>query len=57
VLILLVPGCSRQAIAAAYGFDEQTIKNWWQQAGEYCQNVWRPDVVKEEIVNFKNIIS
>jgi hypothetical protein len=39
VLTLLAHGCPRQAIVAAYGFDERTIKSWWQRAGEHCQKV------------------
>ena len=39
VLTLLAHGCPRQAIVAAYGFDERTIKDWWQRAGRHCQTV------------------
>lgn len=39
VLTLLAHGCPRQAIVAAYGFDERTIKDWWQRAGTHCQTV------------------
>lgn len=39
VITLLAYGCPLQAIVAAYGFDERTIKSWWQRAGEHCQKV------------------
>ena len=39
VMALLPYGCPLQAIVAAYGFDERTIKNWWQRAGTHCQKV------------------
>ena len=39
VLSLLANGCPLQAIVAAFGFDERTVKNWWQKAGQHCQAV------------------
>ena len=39
ILTLLAYGCPLQAVVAAYGFDERTIKRWWQRAGEHCQAV------------------
>lgn len=39
VITLLAHGCPIQAIVTAYGFDERTIKNWWQRAGAHCQKV------------------
>jgi transposase-like protein len=39
VITLLAYGCPIQAIVAAFGFDERTVKNWWQRAGEHCQQV------------------
>jgi transposase-like protein len=39
VITLLAYGCPTQAVVAAYGFDERTIKNWWQRAGTHCQKV------------------
>jgi len=39
VITLLAYGCLIQAIVAAYRFDERTIKDWWQRAGEHCQQV------------------
>jgi transposase-like protein len=39
VITLLAYGCPIQAIVAAYGFDERTVKNWWQRAGAHCHKV------------------
>lgn len=39
VLTLLAYGCPVQAIVAAFGFDERTVKKWWQRAGQHCQKV------------------
>jgi hypothetical protein len=39
VLTLLAYGCPLQAIVAAFGLDERTIKHWWQKAGQHCQTV------------------
>jgi transposase-like protein len=39
VLTLLAYGCPMQAIVAAFGFDERTVKKWWQRAGQHCQGV------------------
>ena len=39
VLTLLAYGCPIQAIVAAFGFDERTVKKWWQRAGAHCQQV------------------
>ncbi len=37
VIALLVYGCPVQAIVKAFGFDERTVRNWWQRAGKHCQ--------------------
>jgi len=37
VLTLLAYGCPVQAIVVAFGFDERTVKDWWQRAGRHCQ--------------------
>lgn len=37
VIALLVYGCPIQAIVQAFGFDERTVRNWWQRAGRHCQ--------------------
>ncbi len=39
VLTLLAYGCPIQAIVMAFGFDERTVKKWWQRAGWHCQQV------------------
>jgi hypothetical protein len=39
VISLLAYGCPVQAIVAAFGFDERTVKDWWQRAGRHCQAV------------------
>ena len=38
-VIVLWPMVSIQAIVKAFGFDERTVKNWWQRAGDHCENV------------------
>jgi len=37
VIALLVYGCPIQAIVQAFAFDERTVRNWWQRAGQHCQ--------------------
>jgi transposase-like protein len=49
VLTLLAHGCPLQAIVAAYGFDERTIKSWWQRAGEHCQKVHEHTVGQSQL--------
>ena len=39
VLTLLAHGCPRQAIVAAFGFDERTVAAWQAKAGAHCQQV------------------
>jgi transposase-like protein len=39
VLTLLVHGCPRQAIVAAFGVDERTVANWQAAAGAQCRRV------------------
>lgn len=39
VVTLLAYGCPPQAIVAAFGLDERTVKAWFQRAGEHCQAV------------------
>lgn len=39
VLTLLAYGCPIQAIVMGFGFNERTIKKWWQRAGWHCQGV------------------
>ena len=37
VLVLLCHGCPRQAIVAAFGLDERTVRQWQARAGWHCQ--------------------
>jgi transposase-like protein len=39
VITLLAHGCPIQAIVAAFGFDERTVKEWHKRAGEHCEQV------------------
>jgi transposase-like protein len=39
VLTLLAYGCPIPAIVKAFGYDERTVKKWWERAGEHCQSV------------------
>jgi len=39
VIALLVYGCPLKAIVKAFGFDERTVKGWWQRAGRHGQAV------------------
>jgi transposase-like protein len=39
VIALLAYGCPIQAIVHAFGFDERTVRDWWERAGEHCQKV------------------
>jgi transposase-like protein len=37
VITLLAYGCPLPAIVRGFGFDERTVKSWWQRAGAHCQ--------------------
>lgn len=37
VIVLLAYGCPLQAIVKAFGYDERTVKEWWQRAGRQCE--------------------
>ena len=39
VLTLLAYGCPVAAIVQAFGFDERTVRAWWQRAGQHCRAV------------------
>ena len=39
VIVLLAYGCPVPAIVKAFGFDERTVKSWWQRAGAHCEGV------------------
>lgn len=49
VLILLVNGCPWQAIVAAFGFDERTVKNWWHKAGVQCEKAHQQQVGESQL--------
>lgn len=49
VLTLLAYGCPVQAIVAAFGFDERTVKSWWQRAGVHCQKVHEREVGQSQL--------
>ena len=44
VITLLAHGCPVQAIVAAFGLDERTVRRWYLKAGDHCQ------LVHEQIV-------
>jgi transposase-like protein len=37
VIALLAYGCPIQAIVHGFGFDERTVRDWWQRAGKHGQ--------------------
>jgi len=39
VVALLAHGCPVQAIVAAFGYDERTVKDWHSRAGQHCERV------------------
>jgi transposase-like protein len=39
IIALLAYGCPLQAVVKAFGFDERTVKCWWQRAGKQCQDL------------------
>jgi transposase-like protein len=39
VVALLAHGCPVQAIVAAFGYDERTVKDWQSRAGQHCEQV------------------
>ena len=39
VVTLLAYGCPPQAIVAAFGLDERTVKDWFIRSGQHCQQV------------------
>lgn len=49
VITLLAYGCPLQAIVAAFGFDERTVKAWWRRAGEHCQGAHQHLVGQSEL--------
>jgi hypothetical protein len=49
VIALLAYGCPIQAIVHAYGFDERTVRDWWQRAGNHCQEVHEHKVEQAQL--------
>jgi transposase-like protein len=49
VITLMAYGCPLPAIVKAFGFDERTVKKWWQRAGEHCQGVHRHIVGRAQL--------
>ena len=47
VITLLAYGCPIQAIVQTYGFDERTVRDWWQRSGEHCRKVHEHQVEKK----------
>ena len=39
VVTLLAYGCPVQAIVAAFGLDERTVRAWFKRSGQHCQQV------------------
>lgn len=49
VIVLLAYGCPVPAIVKAFGFDERTVKSWWQRAGVQCEAVHRQVVGSQQL--------
>lgn len=49
VITLLAHGCPVQAIVAAFGLDERTVRSWLLKAGEHCQQVHEQVVGKRQL--------
>jgi transposase-like protein len=49
VVTLLAYGCPVPAIVKAFGFDERTVKQWWQRAGAHCQAVHEQVVERAQL--------
>jgi transposase-like protein len=49
VIVLLAYGCPVQAVVKAFGFDERTIRNWWERAGAHCQNVHESVIASQQL--------
>lgn len=49
VIALLAYGCPVQAIVQAFGFDERTVRDWWQRAGQHCQAVHEHTVGQSQL--------
>lgn len=49
VIVLMAYGCPVPAIVKAFGFDERTVKNWWQRAGVHCQEVHEAVIASQTV--------
>ena len=49
ILTLLLHGCPRQAIVAAYGYDERTLAAWQHKAGQHAQVVHQAQVTAAQL--------
>ena len=49
VVVLLAYGCPVQAIVKAFGFDERTVKSWWQRAGAQCAAVHQEVIAGQQL--------
>jgi len=49
VIVLLANGCPVQAIVKGFGFDERTVRDWWQRAGKHCQGVHEHQVEQAQL--------
>src|SRR5512133_2958280 len=49
VIALLAYGCPLKAIVKAFGFDERTVKDWWQRAGQHSQAVHEHTVGQSQL--------
>lgn len=54
VIVLLANGCPLPAIVKAFGFDERTVKNWWQRAGQQCEAV-HEHVVEQKALDLQHV--
>lgn len=49
VITLLAYGCPIQAIVHGFGFDERTVRDWWQRAGKHGQKVHEHKVEQAQL--------
>jgi transposase-like protein len=49
VTTLLAYGCPVQAVVAAFGLDERTVRAWWGRAGDHCQAVHEAVIGKSQL--------
>ena len=54
VIALISYGCPPQAIVAAFGFDERTVKSWQKRAADHCQSVHQA-LVTEATIDLKHV--